>query len=662
MGISGLNLQHRKEVRVMMLEDYLAGCRDTPSFYANAPERMLTAIGEPEIIDTSKAKDPRLIKIFGNRTIKRFAAFKDFYGMEEAIEQIVAYFKHGAQGLEERKQLLYLLGPVGGGKSSMAERLKRLMEKCPIYVPAKRIKAGEKAITGPVFTVDGHDYEASPLFESPLALFDSERDGEVLEREYHIPQRRLVNAASPWALKRLDHDFDGDVTKFFVLELYPSQLRRIAVAKVEPGDENSQDVTTLIGKVDIRKLDRFPQSDPDAYSYDGGLNRTTQGLLEMVEMFKAPIKMLHPLLTAPQDRNYQGTDSIGMLPFQGVVIAHSNEEEWHTFRNNKHNEAFLDRIYIVKVPYCLTYSEEEKIYRKLIAESELVNAHCAPGTYEMLAQFCVLSRVKEPENSSLFSKIRVYNGDDTKDTDPKAKSVQEYRDAAGQDEGMNGVSTRFAYKVLSSVFNYDQSEVAANPVHLMYVLEQRIVREDLPAERTKKLLGFIKEELSPRYAEKLGKEIRAATLESFDEYGQNVFDRYIEWASAWIEEEDFRDPTGEIYNRERLNAELSKIEKPTGIANPKDFRQAVVHHVLRYRAANQGKNPRWNSYEKLREVIEKLVSSTMEDVVSVISFDTKKDSETEKKHLGFVERMKKNGYTENQIKLLVEWDKRARKS
>ena len=173
--------------------------------------------------------------------------------------------------------------------------------------------------------------------------------------------------------------------------------------------------------------------------------------MEFVEMFKAPIKVLHPLLTATQEGNYNPTEGFSALPFDGLILAHSNESEWQTFRNNKNNEAFLDRVYIVKVPYCLRVSEEIHIYRKLLDSSELKGAPCAPDTLECLAQFTVLSRLKEPENSSLFSKMRVYDGESLKDTDPKAKSYQEYRDYAGVDEGMEGLSTRFAFKILSRV-------------------------------------------------------------------------------------------------------------------------------------------------------------------------------------------------------------------
>jgi serine protein kinase len=619
------------------LTQYLSLCKSEPSTYSTAAERMLAAIGEPEVVDTRN--DPRLSRIFGNRVIKRYPAFEEFYGMEDAIGQIVSFFKHAAQGLEERKQILYLLGPVGGGKSSIAERLKSLMERQPIY-----------ALKG------------SPVNESPLGLFSPDQYGDVLEADYGIPRRYLTGIMSPWAIKRLK-EFGGDISQFRVVRVQPSVLRQVAISKTEPGDENNQDISTLVGKVDIRMLDRFSQSDTDAYSYTGGLCLANQGLLEFVEMFKAPIKMLHPLLTATQEGNFKGTEGFSAIPFNGVILAHSNESEWQTFRNNKHNEAFLDRIYIVKVPYCLQVSEEVKIYRKLLRASSLSAAPCAPGTLEMMAQFSVLSRLKEPENSNIYSKMRVYDGESLKDTDPKAKSMQEYRDYAGTDEGMTGISTRFAYKILSGVFNYDQTEVAANPVHLMYVLEQKIMREDLPEEMARRYVEFIKGQLAPRYAEFIGKEIQTAYLESYSEYGQNIFDRYVTYADCWIQDEEFRDPeTGEIFSRSALNDELEKIEKPAGIANPKDFRNEIVNFVLRARANNGGKNPAWNSYEKLREVIEKKMFTNTEDLLPVISFNAKASADDKQKHQNFVERMVGKGYTEKQVRLLSEWYLRVRKS
>src|SRR4051794_16479408 len=625
----------------MTLEDYLKGCRSDPMMYASAAERLLAAIGEPEIVDT--ARDARLGRVFMNRTIRTYPAFSEFYGMEETIERIVSFFRHAAQGLEERKQILYLLGPVGGGKSSLAERLKALMEVHPIYV----LKAGN---------------EVSPVFESPLGLFDPETMGDEIQKRYGVPRRRLTGLMSPWALKRLD-EFNGEISRFTVIKVRPSRLRQIAVAKTEPGDENNQDISSLVGKVDIRRLETLSQADPDAYSYSGGLNRANQGILEFVEMFKAPIKMLHPLLTATQEGNYVGTENIGAIPFNGIIMAHSNEAEWQSFKTNKNNEAFIDRIYVIKVPYCLRVTEEQKIYEKLIRGSELAGAPCAPATLEMLARFSVLSRLREHQNSNLFSKMRVYDGESLREVDPRARSLQEYKDAAGVNEGMEGASTRFAFKVLAATFNHDTTEVAADPVHLMYVLEQSIRREQLPDDVEKRYLESIKAELAPRYAEFIGHEIQKAYLESYHDYGQNLFDRYVDYADAWIEDQDFKDPdTGQLLNRELLNQELTKIEKPAGIANPKDFRNEVVKFALRARAHHHGRNPSWTSYEKIREVIERRMFSQVEELLPVISFGSKKDSDSEKKHGEFVERMVARGYTEREVRRLVEWYMRVKQA
>ena len=620
----------------MSLDDYLELCKTDSSVYANPAERLLMAIGQPEEIDTRH--DPVLSRIFSNKVISRYPIFNEFFGMEEPIEQIIGFLKHSAQGLEETKQVLYLLGPVGGGKSSLAEKLKDLMEKMPIY-----------AIKG------------SPVYESPLSLFADE-DAPILMERFGIPKRHLRYVMSPWAIKRLQ-EFNGDIRQFRVIKVKPSRMKQIAIAKTEPGDENNQDISSLVGKIDIRKLEDFSQNDPDAYSFSGGLCRANRGLLEFVEMFKAPIKVLHPLLTATQEGNYNPTEGLSSIPFEGIILAHSNESEWQTFRNNKNNEAFIDRINIVKVPYCLRVSEEIKIYQKLLDSSSLVKTPCAPGTLHMLAQFSVLTRLKEPQNSSIYSKLRVYNGESFKDTDPKAKSYQEYRDFAGVDEGMNGISTRFAFKILSKVFNFDQGEIAANPVHLLYVLERQIEQEQFPQEIQEKYLSFIKEFLSPKYVEFIGKEIQTAYLESYSEYGQNIFDRYITYADFWIQDQDYRDPdTGEIFDRAALNTDLEKIEKTAGISNPKDFRNEVVNFVLRARANNHGSNPRWNSYEKLKTVIEKKMFSNTEDLLPVISFNAKSSEDDKKKHEEFISRMVEKGYTRKQVRLLCEWYLRVRKS
>lgn len=613
----------------MSLETFLKKVKTDKSLYSSPYERLLKAIGKPELVNTST--DSKLSRIFGNRVIKVYKTFSEFYGMEDTIDRIVSFLTHASQGLEESKQILYLLGPVGSAKSSLAERLKELMEESPIYV----LK---------------HNDIISPINESPLSLFS-----EAQAKELGVPERVLRFKMSPWARKRLNND-DGDLANFSVAKVYPSQLDQLAITKTEPGDENNQDISSLVGKINIRMLEHHNQNDPDAYSFTGGLELGNRGILEFVEMFKAPIKMLHPLLTATQESNYIGTEQIGSIPFDGIILAHSNQTEWESFKNDTKNEAFIDRVYIVKVPYNLRVDEEERIYTKLLSGSELKDYPCAPGTLRMLSEFAVSSRLVVPDNSNIYSKMKVYNGESVKSKDPKAKSLQEYKDSSGVMEGMSGISTRFCFKVLSQVFNFDHTEISANPVHLMYILETTIKQEQFEEAQEQALLTFIKEYLAPNYSKKLQNHFQTAYLESYAEYGQAIFDRYILHADHWMQDQDYRDPdTGQFSNREHLDKELKVIEVAAQISNVKDFRHEVVNYALRYRANHAGVNPSWTTYAKLKRVIESYMFDKTEDLLPVISFDGGGNKGDREKHTNFLARMEEMGYTAKQVRLLYEW-------
>lgn len=630
-----------RQPEIMSLEDYLIGCKTNPLWYATAAERMVAAIGEPTVFDTST--DPRMSRIFSNRKIRVYDAFKDFFGAEDAIEQIATYFRNAAAGLEESKQILYLLGPVGGGKSSLAERIKDLMEVHPIFVLYDRNE-------------NDPELRMSPVFESPLSLFSASEHGELFEQEFGIGSSYLGKTVlSGWAQEKL-REFDGDITKFSVAKVYPSKASQTAIMKIEPGDDNNQDVSVLVGKTDLRKLDRFSQNHPYSYSYSGGLNRTNQGLMEFAEMFKANLKVLNPLLMATQDRSYNGTESIPSMPYGGIVLSHSNQSEWTNFRNNKTNEAFLDRVCVIKVPYCLRVNEEEQIYQKMLKGSTMRNAPIAPQTLKMLAQFMVLTRLVEPSNSTMNAKMRVYNGEAVKDTMPNAKPIEEYRMAAGVEEGMSGMSTRFAFKIISKCLDLRPDERQANPVDLMFVLEEAIRLEHLPEETAKRYNYFIREYLHRDYFTFLEKELRAAYLDSSDTFGQNMFERYVLFAEAWLDDTQCRDPeTHVLLNRSQLNEQLEAIERPASVMNVKDFRHEIVNYVLRYRAKNGGNAPRWSEYTKIKDVIEKKMFAATENIMPVISFGPKSSDELATKHNKFIERMVERGYTENQIQLLVAW-------
>ena len=630
----------RKKPVELSVEDWLKLAKDDSTVYSSPAERMLKAIGEPTLIDTSS--EPRLSRIFQNRVIKVYPAFSEFYGMEEVIEKIVGFFRHASQNLEESKQILYLKGAVGTAKSSLAEKLKHLMQTQSFW-----------AIKG------------SPLNESPLALFDIDTYGDQLSEDYNIPKHRLNQIPSGWLAKRLSES-EGDLSQFTVVQLFPSIVDQVAVARTEPGDENNQDISALVGKIDIRKLEKFRQDDPDAYSYSGGLNLSNRGILEFVEMFKAPIKVLHPLLTSTQDRMYNGTEAIGAMPYEGIILAHSNESEFEIFRNNKQNEAFLDRVYIVNVPYCLRISEEVKIYKKLLRNSNLSQSPIAPKTLDLLAEFSVLSRLVIGGGVDAVAKMKIYDGVSLKDKNAKAKTLQEYKDlarsVAGNNEGMTGVSTRFAFKILSKTFNYDITDVAANPVHLMTVLHDAILSEDFPKEFKERLIGILTKHLKDTYTEFLSQEIQKAYMENHKEFGQNMFDRYVTLADFSLQEQDYRDPdTGVIMDVEAIEKELEKVEKGSEIYNVKDFRNEVVNFVLRYREKHN-KNPDWTSYNKIKEVLEARLSASTDEILPQIAFGAKRSSKDEKKHNDFVQRMVSQGYTEKQVRLIVDYYIRSRSS
>jgi serine protein kinase len=627
----------KNKTEVMTLEQYLKLLETDKSVAATPAERMLTAIGEPLMVDTSK--DTKLRKIFGDRLIRTYPTFNDFYGMEEVVDRIVSFFKHAAQGLEESRQILYLLGPVGSAKSSLAERLKKLMESQPIYV------------------LTDSDGKMSPVFESPLGIMPTDyRENLGLANEL------VQMLPSPWATKRID-EYEGDLSKFKVTKVYPSRNKQIGICKTEPGDDNNQDISALVGKLDIRKLEHYAQDDPDAYRYSGGLCLANQGMLEFVEMFKAPIKILHPLLTATQEHNYKGTEALAAIPFNGIIVAHSNESEWDAFKSNKSNEAFLDRVYVVKVPYCLRKSEEMKIYKKFIKSSSLRDAPCAPHTLDILAEFVISSRLDADSSAEAATKVQVYDGVDMKKSNIDCRSYQEYRDLAFKNnaqEGFDGVSTRTAYKIIADVANFDEVEIALDPIHMMYIIEKNISQDAPSREALENMLGYLNQHIAKEYAKKVGRDIQTAYLDSYHEFGQSLFDRYIVFADKWCQDEDFRDPdTGVMYNRAALDEELTGLEKPARISNPKDFRNEVVNFSLRYQAQNKGKNPDWKSYEKLKAVIEQTMFDKTKDLLPVISFNGSGNKEDKAKHKAFVDRMVEMGYTERQVQRVVDWHLRV---
>lgn len=637
----------------MSLTDYLNLCKEDHMAYANAAERLLDVIGEPEYIDTSNDPGP-LGRIHRGKTIAHYPAFEEFYGMDgddETIQKIMSHLKGAAEGSEYRKQVLFLLGPVGGGKSSLGDRIKELMEERPIYV----LKAKNPN--------DKECGQLSPLNESPLGLFDSKEMKAKVSEKFNIPERYMKVVMSPWAVKRLELAGGNPDEAFDVVKVYPSMKNQLGIAKVEPQDENTQDVSTLVGKVNINELgEGLDQNDVDAYLFSGGFAHGNQGVMEFVEMLKTPLKVLNPMLEALQSRNYQGTENIGPIPFDGIVFAHTNESEWKKFSNNKNNEAILDRINVIRVPYTMRMDEEAKIYKKMLSESGYADKPMAPKTIELLSQFAVMSRLLDVEGNDKYKhKVRaqVMNGEMPPGAASQVPTIgelrQNLREKAPTEEGMSGISTRFAFKTLTEAFNAkaNDGEMGVDPILLMETLENRIIEDGTISENDKqKYIGFIRDDLMPEYSSFLREEISEAFTDASDVMCQNMFDRYIKMAIAWIDNEPFNDKgvTGQVLGKDELERKLGEIERPSQITEPKAFREMVTRYVMK-QERNTGEKVKWNSYEKMRDVIRANLSRKMEDVMPVIQFDGPEPEGKEKeKRDTFIKNMEDKGYTMPMIK------------
>jgi serine protein kinase len=664
--------QARKEV-TLGLDEYLDLCREDRSAYMLIFGRLLKALGEPEIIDT--AKDSVLGPIYENKVIKRFPALKDFFGGEkdggyDVQTQIADHLEAAESGTAMRKKILMLKGPVSGGKSTLAEALKRLAEHEPYYV--LRDKTSGKM---------------SPANDSPLCLFDDKKYGKMIESEYGIPRRYLRAQPSTWVQKRIReygdanglHESDVHYPDVFdVVRVFPSMEAQRGIASVTAGTANNQDEGDFVGSVDLNKLSQdesLSESDPDVYNYRAGaLIRGHQGIVELVEILKLENpKALTCMLDATEEGMFSGIKGVGRFPCDSLILAHLNDSEFIRFKSNPDNVAFISRTNLIEVPYTLRVAEEKKILEKYLAESDYKNYKLAPKTIDLLAEFSVLTRLKPPpENASTISaKMRVYDGQSLKNTDPKAKNLREYREAARKQgdpkEGMVGIDRRIIFDTLSEVFNHNSSrdgEKTADPVQLIAVLRDTITHspkigsDEIRANYLALVDGHVKTE----YLRHIDRTIRAAALDGADGYAQSRFNQYIEWARAWSQGEDYIDPdTQDPVNVEELDTMMKEqIETPGKVSNPEKFRRSIVHYALEYMLQHDGQTPDWTSSQIFRDAMENVIFSQSKDLLEITAFGPKKTAEAAEDHQSFMKNMLNDGRTPKMVQREVRWWKENR--
>jgi serine protein kinase len=549
----------------------------------------------------------------GQRRFEFFA--DDIYGIETALEQIVEYFHSAAQRLEVRKRVLLLMGPVGGGKSTIVTLLKRGLER---YT---RTEAGA------LYAIAG-----CPMHEDPLHLIPTEMRAEI-ERDHGI---YIEGELCPKCRHDLKHVYGGRAEDVPVVRIAFSEKDRIGIGTFTPSDPKSQDIAELVGGIDLSTIGEVgSESDPRAYRFDGELNIGNRGLVEFVEMLKADERFLYVLLTLSQEQNIK-TGRFSMIYADEVVISHTNEHEYKTFVGNKRSEALQDRIILVKVPYNLRVSDEVRIYEKLLKQSNLRDVHIAPHALRTAATFAVLSRLEESRKAgmSLTKKLKLYDGDSVDGFTPK--DVRELRDEAVR-EGMDGISPRYVINRLSSALVKEQV-TCINAIDALRSLRDGLEQHtSITREQHEHLLNLISEARRD-YDEIAKREVQRAFVYAFEESAKTLLDNYLDNVEAFCNKTKLKDPITEeeMEPDEKL---MRSIEEQIGVAEngKRAFREEILIRISSL--ARRGQTFAYSSHERLKEAIEKKLFADLRDVVKITTSSKTPDADQLRRSNEVVDRL-----------------------
>ena len=593
--------------------DYLELVKANPDIAQLSHKRLYERIMSEGVEVLKGDENPKIRKIYGNETIKRYGFFKDdFFGIDKVLMKLVNYLHSASMKGEEARQVLYLVGPVGAGKSSLVEALKLALVSCE-----------------PIYSIKG-----CPMHEEPLHLVPNHLRGKFNE----MLGTQIEGDLCPVCKYRLIHEFNGEYENVPVERKNFSIRSRKGIGVVPPVDPNNQDTSILTGSIDISKMDMYPEDDPRIFSLNGAFNVGNRGLVEFIEVFKNDVEYLHTIITATQEKSIPSPGKGSMIYFDGLIVAHSNEAEWEKFKSDHTNEAILDRIVKIEVPYCLELDEEVKIYEKILKKSNF-KAHIAPHTIEIAAMFAILSRLSPSAKVDPMTKLKIYNGEDIVEKGTtKRIDIQELREEAGTYEGMKGISTRFIVKAIDNALSISEYD-CINPLSIMESIIKSIKEMDASAEDKKKYLGFIQDTIRKEYNKVLEKEITKA----FREQAESLFNNYIDNAEAFVNKTKIKDTsTGEELNPDEDF--MRNIEEQIGVseASSKGFRADVTSYMF-YLVRN-GMKIDYTSYEPLKEAIEKKLMASVKDLSRIITKTRVRDKEQNEKYDAMVEEMKKNGY------------------
>lgn len=620
-------LRKKHEFEGTFLE-YLQIVKDNPQIVKLAHKRMYDIIIDKKYEVLNPEENPKIKKLHGNEPIRRYNFFKnDFFGIDKVIMKLVNYFHSAAMKGEESRQVLYLVGPVGAGKSSLVESIKKSLET-----------------SEPIYALKG-----CPMREEPLHLIPNH-----LKHDFEkILNVEIEGDLCPICKYRLKHDYNGQYEKFPVITTDFSIRSRKGIGVVPPVDPNNQDTSVLTGSIDISKMDIYPEDDPRIFSLNGAFNVGNRGLVEFIEVFKNDVEYLHTIITATQEKSVPSPGKGSMIYFDGIILAHSNESEWNKFKSDHTNEAILDRIVKIEVPYCMELNEEVKIYKKILGKSQF-NAHIAPHTMEIAAMFAILSRLSPSNKVDPMTKLKIYNGEDIVEKGSTKKiDFSELKEEAGMREGMTGISTRFIIKALDQALSNSEYN-CINPLSVMESLIKSVKDLDIAEDDKKKYLTFLKDTIRKEYNKLLEKEVTRAFIHSFKEQAESLFDNYLDHAEAYVNKNKIKDhSTGEELEPDETF--MRSIEQHIGVSesSSKGFRTDVTSYMF-YIIRNGGKIE-YTSYEPLKEAIEKKLTASVKELSRIITKSRVRDKDQDVKYNSMVEELKATGYCDHCCDVILKY-------
>src|SRR5256886_8008649 len=610
------------------LIDYLELVKENPTITKLSHSRFYDMITSQGMYDLAQSDDQRVKRLYKDEALKVYHFFKDeFFGIERTIAQIVRYFHSASLKGEETRQVLYLMGPVGSGKSSLVEKLRR----------------GLKG-TDPIYAIEG-----CPMFEEPLHLIPRH-----LRKEFEkMLGLHIEGDLCPVCRFRLREEFGGRYEEVPVTTVSFSKRNRKGIGVVPPVDPNNQDTSVLIGSEDISKLDLYSEGDPLVLELNGAFNVGNRGVVEFIEVFKNETEYLHAMITATQEKVIPAPGRHGTVYVDSVIVAHSNEAEWQKFKADHTNEAILDRIVVVKVPYNLRPSEEVKIYQKIIRNSDF-RAHVAPHTLEIASMFAILSRLEPNAKCDLVTKLKLYNGEEVVEKGKTKKiDIQELREDAKR-EGMSGISTRFIMKALDNALSDNVEGNCINPINVREALINMAKEGDFPDDTRKQYLEFLQDVLHTEYLELLEKEITKAFVYSYQEQAEALFQNYLDHAEAFVNKTRVKDRN----TKEELQPDegfLKSIEEQIAIIGSaaEGFRQEVIAYL--WAASRRGERVSYRSYEPLKEAIEKKLMTSVRDISRIITKARTRDEEQTAKYNAMVKNLLDSGYCESCVDVVLKY-------